>query len=65
MDYNSELLSKLGRQVTIFLIHDLTRVEMFKNMSGNIPGENLVGENFPGDCLMGWNFPGGSFPDTM
>ena len=43
MDYNSELLSKLGQQVTIFLIHDLTQVEMFENMGGNIPGGNLVG----------------------
>ena len=33
---------------------------MFKNMGGNIPGEN-----FPGGSLLGGNFPGGSFPDTQ
>ena len=55
MDYNSDLLSNLGRQATIFLIQDLkTRAGMFKNMGGNIPGGNL----------MGGNFPGGSFPHT-
>ena len=55
MDYNSDLLSNLGLQATIFLIHDLkTLVGMFKTMSGNILGGNL----------MGGNFPGGSFPDT-
>ena len=36
-----------------------TRVGMFKNVGGNIPGGN-----FPGVSLMGGNFPGGSFPDT-
>ena len=55
MDYNSDPLSNLGRQATIFLIHDLkTRVGMFKNMGGNIPGGNLLDGNFPGG-----NFPGG------
>ena len=45
----------MGRQATIFSIHDLkTRAVIFKNMGGNIPGGNL----------MGGNFPGGSFPDT-
>ena len=46
-----------------------TRVGMFKNMGGNIPGGNFLGGNFPGGnfpggSLMGGNFPGGSFPDT-
>ena len=65
VDRNSDLLSNLGRQATIFLIQDLqTRVGMFKNMGGNIPGGNLLGGDFPGGSLMGGNFPGGSFPDT-
>ena len=38
---------------------------MFKNMGGNIPGENFLGGNFPGGSLMGANFLGGSFPDTI
>ena len=42
-----------------------TRVAMFKNMSGNIPGGNFLGGNFPGGRLMGGNFPGESFPDTV
>ena len=52
-----------------------TRVGMFKNMGGNIPGGNFLGGNFPGGnfpggSLMGGNFPdgsflGGSFPDTF
>ena len=37
-----------------------TWVGIFKNMGGNIPGEN-----FPGGSLMGGNFPGGSFPDKL
>ena len=41
-----------------------TRVVMFKNMGGNIPGGNFLGGDFPGGSLMGGNFPGGSFPDT-
>ena len=41
-----------------------TRVGIFKNMGGNIPGGNFLGGNFPGRSLMGRNFPGGSFPDT-
>ena len=41
-----------------------TRVGMFKNMGGNIPGGNFLGGNFPRGSLMGGNFPGGSFPDT-
>ena len=41
-----------------------TRVEIFKNMGGNIPGANFPGGHFPGGSLMGGNFPGGSFPDT-
>ena len=41
-----------------------TRVGMFKNMGGNIPGGNFLGGNFPGGSLLGGNFPGGSFPDT-
>ena len=32
-----------------------TRVGMFKNMGGNIPGEDFLGGNFPS----------GSFPDTV
>ena len=47
-----------------------TRVGIFKNMGGNIPGSNFLGGNFPGEnfprgSLMGGNFPGGSFPDTV
>ena len=51
-----------------------TRVGIFKNMGGNIPGDNFLGGNFPGGnftggSLMGGNFPGGnflgrSFPNT-
>ena len=47
-----------------------TRVEMFKNMGGNIPGGNFLGGNFLGENFPGakWFFPGGlmggSFPDT-
>ena len=37
-----------------------TRMEMLKNMGGNIPGGNILGENFPGESLIGGNFPGGS-----
>ena len=49
--------------------HLKTRVGMFKNMDGNIPGGNFLGwnfpgGNFPGGSLIGGNFPGGSFPDT-
>ena len=36
-----------------------SRLGIFKNMGGNIPGGN-----FPRGSLMGGNFPGGSFPDT-
>ena len=55
MDYNSDLLSNLGLQATIFLIHDLkTRVGMFKTMSGNISGGDLLDSNFPN-----FNFPRG------
>ena len=47
-----------------------TRVGMFKNMVGNIPGGNFPGGNFPGGSLTGvnfssGNFPGGNFPDTQ
>ena len=42
-----------------------TRVEMFKNMGGNISGGNFLGGNFPGGSLMGRNFPAESFPDTL
>ena len=33
---------------------------MFKNISGNIPGENFLGGNFPGGggSLLGGSFPG-------
>ena len=56
----------MGWQATIFLTHGLkTRVGMFKNIGGNIPGGSLMGGNFPGGSLMGENFPGGSFPDTV
>ena len=71
MDYISNLLANLGWQATIFSIHDLkTRVGMFKNMGGNIPGANLLGGNFSGGnfprgSLTGGNFPGGSFADTV
>ena len=37
-----------------------TRVGMVKNMGGDIPGGNFLGEKFPGG-----NFSGGSFPDTL
>ena len=37
-----------------------TRMGIFKNTSGNIPGGNFLGGNFPGG-----NFPGGNFPDTV
>ena len=47
MNYNSDLLSNLGQQATIFLVHDLkTRIGMFKNMGGNIPGGNFPGGIF-------------------
>ena len=47
-----------------------TRMGMFKNMGGNIPGGNFLGwnfpgGNFPGGSLLGGNFPRGSFPDTI
>ena len=47
-----------------------TRVGMFKNIGGNMPGGNFLsgnfsGGNFPGGSLMGGNFPGGNFPDTI
>ena len=50
--------------------HLKTRVGMFKNMDGNIPGGNFLGwnfpgGNFPGGSLLGGNFPRGSFPDTI
>ena len=38
---------------------------MFKNMGGNIPCGNFLGEDFSGGSLMGGDFPGGSFPDTI
>ena len=41
-----------------------TRVGIFKNMGGNIPGGNFLGGNFPGGSLIGGDFPGGSFSDT-
>ena len=66
MDYNSDLLSNLGRQATIFLIHDFkTRVGMFIIMGGNIPGGTLLVGNFPDGSFMGGDFSGGSFPDTI
>ena len=42
-----------------------TRVEMFKNMGGDIAGGNFLDGNFPGGSSMGGNFPGGSFLDTI
>ena len=42
-----------------------TRVGIFKNMGGNIPGGNFLGGNFPGESVMGGNFTGGSFPDII
>ena len=66
MDYNSDLLRNLGQQATIVLIHDLkTRVGMFKNMDGNIPGGNLLVENFPGGNFPEGSLMSGSFPDTI
>ena len=46
-----------------------TRVGIFKNMGGNIPGGNFLGGifptgNLPGGSLIGGSFPGGSFPGT-
>ena len=38
---------------------------MFKNMGGNIPGENFLAGDFPRESLMGGNFPCGRFPDTI
>ena len=43
-----------------------TRVGMFKNMGGNIPGGNFLGADFPGGnfpwgTLMDGNFPVGVF----
>ena len=72
MDYNSDQLSNLDQQATIFFFFNnnllssklKTRVGMFKNVGGNIPGVNFLGGNFPGGSLMGGNFPGGSFLDT-
>ena len=62
MEYNSDLLSNLGQQATICLIHDLkTRVGMFKNIGEDIPGGNLMGGNFPGGSLMGGIFRVGVF----
>ena len=65
VDYNSDLLSNLDRQATIFLIHDLkTRVGIFKNMAGNILGGNLLDGNFPGGWggrVDGWEFSGREF----
>ena len=42
-----------------------TRVGIFKNMGGNIPGGNFLGGIFQEGTLMSGNFPGGSFPDTQ
>ena len=42
-----------------------TRVGIFKNMGGNIPGGDFLGGNFPGESVMGGNFTGGSFPDIV
>ena len=77
MNYNSDQLSNLDQQATIFFFFNnnllssklKTRVGMFKNVGGNIPGVNFLGGdfpggNFPGGSLMGGNFPGGSFLDT-
>ena len=62
VDYNSDLLSNLDWQATIFLIHDVeTRVRMFKNMGGNNPGGNLLGGNFPGGVWWVEIFPVGAF----
>ena len=70
MDYNSDLLSNLGRKATIFLIHDFkTRVGMCIIMGGNIPGGTLLVGNFPdgnfprggGGEFYGWGFFGWEF----
>ena len=42
-----------------------TRVGIFKNMGGNIPGGNFLGGIFQEGTLMSGNFPGGSLPDTQ
>ena len=66
MRYNSERLSKLGRQVTIFFIHDLTRVGMFKNMGGKVGifQRGGGGGMFDGLEFSGWEFSGYSVNDV-
>ena len=41
--------------------HLKTRVGMFKNMDGNIPGGNFLGGNFPGGNFLGGEFDGREF----
>ena len=41
--------------------HLKTRVGMFKNMDGNIPGGNFLGGNFPGGNFLGGEFDGRGF----
>ena len=42
-----------------------TRVEVFKNMGGNIPGGDFLGGNFPFGNFPGGSLIGGSFLDTV
>ena len=51
--------------MTVTIMKKKTRVGMFKNIGGNIPGGSFPGGNFPGGSLMGGNFSGGSFPETI
>ena len=41
-----------------------TRIGIFKNMGGNLPGRSFPGGSLPGGSLMGGNFVGENFPDT-
>ena len=76
MDYNSDQLSNLGRQATIFLIHRFLTSALLKHRitkilsNTNDDGDNNektgvfknIGGNIPGGNFLGGNFPGGNFP---
>ena len=74
MDDNSEQLSNLGRQATIFLIHRLLNfwlqhlnIEFQNSLLSNIndDGDNKNLKTRVGIFKnIGGNIPGGSFPDT-
>ena len=71
MDYNSDQLSNLGRQATIFLIHRFLTSALLKHRitkilsNTNDDGDNNekmgVFKNVRGNILDG-NFPGRNFP---